>query len=76
MEKIRGVVERITYHNAENGYSILKMSVIGEYMLITVVGNFAEITVGVSLVMEGEWIFNSLYSTRLLVFMAHKVISS
>jgi exodeoxyribonuclease V alpha subunit len=39
MNKIRCVVERITYQNPENGYSVLKCRVKDYRDLIPVVGN-------------------------------------
>lgn len=46
MEKIRCVVERITYQNEENGWSVLRASVKGYKDLVTLVGNFCDIKVG------------------------------
>jgi len=37
--KLRAVIERITYQNGENGYSILKARVKGYDNLVTLVGN-------------------------------------
>ena len=41
-EKLRGVVERVTYANAENGYSVIRLAVKGMLDLVTVVtgGNY------------------------------------
>ena len=36
---LRCVVERITYQNPENGYSVLKVKVKGYSDLVTLVGN-------------------------------------
>lgn len=55
MEKIRCVVERITYQNEENGWSVLRVSVKGYKDLVTLVGNFCDIKVGATLMVEGEW---------------------
>ena len=41
MEYISGVVERITYVNEENGYSVIKIISNGYAELVTVVGNLA-----------------------------------
>ena len=46
VEHIRGVVERITYQNAENGYSVIKCRAKGYQDLITVVGTMPETHVG------------------------------
>ena len=39
MTTLRCVVERITYQNPENGYSVLKVKVKGYDDLVTLVGN-------------------------------------
>src|SRR3954447_1976506 len=49
LEALAGTVERVTYHNAENGFAILEVQTRGKRDLITVVGHAAS-------VMEGEWI--------------------
>ena len=43
---LRCVVERITYQNPENGYSVLKVRVKGYSDLVTLVGNLPEVPVG------------------------------
>lgn len=43
MMKIRCVVERVTYQNPENGYSVLKVRVKGYDELVTVVGNLLDV---------------------------------
>ncbi len=55
MEKIRCVVERITYQNEENGWSVLRVSIKGYKDLVTLVGNFCDIKVGATLMVDGEW---------------------
>ena len=42
MIRIRCIVERITYQNPENGYSVLKVNVKGYNDLVTVVGNLLD----------------------------------
>src|SRR5918993_4129256 len=49
LEALAGTVERVTYHNAENGFAVLKVQTRGKRDLVTVVGHAAS-------VMEGEWI--------------------
>ena len=46
MIKIRCVVERITYQNPDNGYSIMKVKVKGYNDLVTLVGNLLDVPVG------------------------------
>lgn len=52
MMKIRCVVERITYQNPENGYTVLKTRVKGYEDLVTVVGNLLEVNAGSVLLVE------------------------
>ena len=46
MTKIRCVVERITYQNPENGYSVLKVHMKGYDGLVPVVGNLLDANAG------------------------------
>ncbi len=46
MELLRCVVERKTYENEENGYSILQTHVKNYNNLVTVVGNMSGVYVG------------------------------
>ncbi|HZK67882.1 MAG TPA: ATP-dependent RecD-like DNA helicase, partial [Chloroflexota bacterium] len=52
---LEGVVERITYSNAENGYTIARLMPSDDRELVTVVGNLASINVGESLRLQGRW---------------------
>jgi exodeoxyribonuclease V alpha subunit len=54
MQKIRCVVERITYQNPENGYSVLKCRVKDYSDLIPVIGNLIDANVGSVLIIEGN----------------------
>lgn len=55
MENLRCVVERITYQNEQNGYSVIKCKAKGYNDIITVVGAMPEVHVGAVLTMTGEW---------------------
>jgi exodeoxyribonuclease V alpha subunit len=48
-EVLAGLVERVTYHNAENGFCVLRAKARGHRDLVTVVGHAAAIA-------AGEWI--------------------
>ncbi len=69
MTKLRCVVERITYQNPENGYSVLKVHVKGYEDLVTVVGNLLDANVGSVLLIDGDWKVDSRYGRQ---FMAQK----
>ena len=64
MEHIRGVVERITYQNAENGYSVIKCAVKGYNELVTVVGSMPDVHVGSVLYMGGGWRIDAKYGRQ------------
>lgn len=55
MENIRCTVERITYQNEENGWSVLRVNVKGYKDVVTLVGNFCDTKVGAVLAVEGNW---------------------
>jgi exodeoxyribonuclease V alpha subunit len=55
LEDLQGVVERLTYHSEESGYTIARLKVPRERDLITIVGNFANIQAGQTLQMSGFW---------------------
>jgi exodeoxyribonuclease V alpha subunit len=52
---LKGLVERVTYHNPENGYSVIKVNAPSERDLVTVVGHFSAVTAGESLRLIGTW---------------------
>ena len=64
MLKIRCVVERITYQNPENGYSVLKCRVKDYSELVPVIGNLLDANVGSVLVVEGNWKVDSKYGKQ------------
>src|ERR1051326_3404621 len=55
LETLTGVLERVTYHNEENGYTVGRLAVEGARDLITIVGNFSNPVVGEQLFCEGKW---------------------
>src|SRR5947209_6449683 len=54
-ETVTGVLERVTYHNEENGYTVGRLAIEGARDLLTVVGNFSNPVVGEQLICEGQW---------------------
>lgn len=64
MVKIRCVVERITYQNPENGYSVLKCRVKDYSDLVAVVGNLLDANVGSVLMAEGNWKVDAKYGRQ------------
>lgn len=55
LETLQGVVERVTYHNPQNGYTIARVAVRGFADLTTVVGDFAQLQPGQTMRFWGFW---------------------
>ena len=55
-EVLAGLVERVTFHNPENGFCVLRVKVRGQRDLVTVVGHAAAITAGEWLQASGTWV--------------------
>ncbi len=64
MEKLRCAVERITYQNEQNGYSVIKCRAKGYKDLVTVVGTMPEVHVGAILSLTGEWKLDPKYGRQ------------
>jgi exodeoxyribonuclease V alpha subunit len=54
-ESLTGVVERITYHSSESGYTVARIQAPRVRELVTVVGNFDNIQAGQTLQLKGVW---------------------
>ncbi|MCB9077583.1 MAG: AAA family ATPase [Anaerolineaceae bacterium] len=52
---LKGVVERITYTNPDNGYTIARFQASGRFGMVTLVGALAEVHPGARLKVEGRW---------------------
>jgi len=68
MEYLSGIVERITYTNEENGFSVIKIKSKGFADLVTVVGNLAAVNIGATISLKGEWKYDSKYGKQFNVF--------
>jgi exodeoxyribonuclease V alpha subunit len=55
LESLNGVVERITYHSEESGYTVARLQVPRFRDLVTIVGSFASIQAGQTLQLKGNW---------------------
>ena len=64
MEHLRCVVERITYQNSENGYSVIKCRAKGYQDLVTVVGSMPDVHVGSVLYLGGSWKIDARYGRQ------------
>src|SRR5262245_34929702 len=55
-EVLAGLIERVTYHNAENGFCVLRAKARGYRDVVTVVGHAATIAAGEWITASGEWV--------------------
>src|SRR5882757_3131051 len=57
-EVLAGLVERVTFHNAENGFCVLRAKARGHRALVTVIGHAATISAGEWITAFGERVFD------------------
>src|ERR1700676_3744338 len=55
-EVLAGLVERVTFHNDENGFCVLRAKARGHRDLVTVIGHAATISAGEWITASGEWV--------------------
>src|SRR5437762_7872709 len=55
-EVLAGLVERVTFHNCDSGFCVLRVKARGQRDLITVVGHAAMISAGEFVQASGGWV--------------------
>src|ERR1019366_6077920 len=55
-EVLAGLVERVTFHNEDNGFCVLRVKARGKRDVITVIGHAATISAGEFIQASGDWI--------------------
>ena len=65
--EIQGQIERITFTNEENGYTIAKIRIKGKKDLITIVGTMFSVSPGEILRIKGFWDNHPKYGEQLKV---------
>jgi len=72
LDRLSGIVERVTFHNAENGWSVLKVSPFNEpHKLVTVIIHQAKVFAGSSMDFYGTWSYHQKHGEQ---FKAERVI--
>lgn len=66
-ESLTGVVERLTYHSEESGYTVARLKTKAAFDLVTIVGNFANIQAGQTLRLIGFWREHPQYGAQFQV---------
>lgn len=54
-ENLNGHVARVTFHNEDNGFCVLKVDVKGQSEAVTVLGKLPQVTAGEYLTASGSW---------------------
>ena len=74
---IAGIVERVTFHNAETGFCVLRVKARGHRDLATVVGHAATISPGEWITASGDWVNDRTHGQQFKArFMRTSVPSS
>ena len=63
-EVLAGLVERVTFQNAENGFCVVRTKARGHRDLVTVVGHAATIAVGERITASGEWVNDRVHGQQ------------
>jgi exodeoxyribonuclease V alpha subunit len=66
-ETLIGTVERITYYNEENGYTVAQVTPEGRAYTVTVVGSLLDVSPGESLRLHGGWASHARYGRQFQV---------
>jgi len=66
-EIITGIVERVTFHNEQNGYTVMRFLVKENRKPVTVIGTFTSIKPGESLRLAGHWTTHPQYGQQFQV---------
>jgi exodeoxyribonuclease V alpha subunit len=67
LSTLTGVIERITFHSQESGYTVARLNTGNVKQLITVVGSFANIQAGQTLQLQGVWGEHPQYGSQFQV---------
>ncbi|MBW8308633.1 MAG: ATP-dependent RecD-like DNA helicase [Candidatus Paracaedibacteraceae bacterium] len=71
LETIGGLVERITFHNEENGFCVLRATVKGHKELVTIVGSLPAVSAGEWVEAHGIWIQDRQYGQQFKATTLH-----
>jgi len=72
-EYLQGIIERVTFHSEESGYTIARLKVSGARDLVTIVGRFPEIHAGQTLRLTGYYREHPKYGQQYQVMHAQEM---
>ncbi len=64
MDTLQGTIERITYHNPDNGFCVLKVKVQGRDDFVVVVGNAHSVSPGEYIDCRGQWMHDRQFGQQ------------
>ncbi len=64
---LQGELQKISYQNQENGWSVVRLRKLEDEQLVTATGQFGRIAVGESYQMWGSWVENQKYGRQFKV---------
>ncbi|WP_072697250.1 SF1B family DNA helicase RecD2 [Desulfovibrio litoralis] len=62
--EIEGTLERVVFHNAENGWTVLRLKVANQSELVTAVGAMPDPQPGTGLKLTGSWVNNAQFGRQ------------
>ncbi|MGF1576390.1 MAG: ATP-dependent RecD-like DNA helicase [Cyanophyceae cyanobacterium] len=65
--ELTGIVERITFHNPDNGYTVARLQVKGQADLTTILGSFPQLQPGQTLQLWGQWKEHPKFGSQFVV---------
>jgi exodeoxyribonuclease V alpha subunit len=74
LTELKGQIERITFYNEENSYTIAKIRVPGRNDLVTIVGSLPGISPGEVLKLQGEWQTHPRYGEQFKILSYESMI--
>lgn len=63
-DNLQGQIERITYHNPQNGYTVAQLKPDNDRGTVSIVGNLPSPEPGQVISLEGEWVIDSRYGEQ------------
>ncbi|WP_181708310.1 SF1B family DNA helicase RecD2 [Chthonobacter rhizosphaerae] len=63
-DRISGTVDRVTFHNEENGFAVLRVRVTGRKEPVAVVGHVPSVSAGEKIEAEGTWTTDKMHGLQ------------
>ena len=63
-ETLSGPIERVTFHNADNGFSVLRVRIAARPEPVTIVGHLSSANVGEYVEASGDWVVDKAHGRQ------------